>query len=105
MINQLRRRVTIQKSTKIKNSEGAFTTVWTDVATIWAGIKPLRGREYFQAAAVQAENTVRFHIRYRKGIEPAMRILYDSRIFDIQSVIDVNERHKEIELMCKEVDA
>lgn len=76
---------------------------WADIATIWSSIEPVRGREYFQAASVNAENTIRFRIRYRQGIRPSMRLIYSGRIFDIKSVIDVNERHREIELMCQEV--
>jgi head-tail adaptor len=32
-----------------------------------------------------------------------MRILMGSRIFDIKSVIDVHERHAELQLMCREI--
>jgi head-tail adaptor len=32
-----------------------------------------------------------------------MRIIYGTRVFAILSVIDKDERHHEIELMCREV--
>jgi SPP1 family predicted phage head-tail adaptor len=95
----------LQQKQNIKDSEGFVTEIWADVATVWAAVEPIRGREYFQAAAVNAENTVRFRIRYRPGIMPNMRALYNGRTFNIQSVIDVNGRHREIQLMCLEVTA
>jgi SPP1 family predicted phage head-tail adaptor len=72
---------------------------------VWAAVEPLKGREYFQAAAVNAENMVRFRIRYRPGIMSDMRVVYSGRVFNIQSVIDVEERHREIQIMAQEVVA
>jgi SPP1 family predicted phage head-tail adaptor len=102
-ISDLRHRITLQRKDIVKDPEGIAIETWADVATVWASVEPIRGREYFQAAAVNAENTVRFRIRYRPGIMPNMRVLYNGRTFNIQSVIDVNERHREIQLMCQEV--
>lgn len=101
----LRHRITLQQKQLTKDQEGIATENWVDVATVWAAVEPLKGREYFQAAAVNAENTVRFRIRYRQGITSAMRVVYNGRVFNINSVIDVDERHREIQLMCQEVVA
>jgi SPP1 family predicted phage head-tail adaptor len=100
---KLRHRITLQSKTKVKDSEGITKEKWADVMTVWAAVEPLRGREYFQAAAVNQENTVRFRIRYRAGVTPNMRVKYGSRLFDIKSVIDIEERHVEMHLMCQEV--
>jgi SPP1 family predicted phage head-tail adaptor len=101
-ISDLRHRITLQQKTTTRDAEGNVRETWADVATVWAAFEPIRGREYFQAASVNAENTVRFRIRYRQGVTPTMRVVYGGRVFDIKSVIDVNERHLEIELMCQE---
>lgn len=89
----------------MKDSEGIVTETWTDFATVWAAVEPLRGREYFEAAAINAENTVRIRLRYKAGVKPDMRVIYSGRIFYIASVIDINERHQEMHLMCREVTA
>lgn len=102
-IGQLRHRVTIQSKTTVRDKEGFEAEVWTDVTTVWAAVEPLRGREYFAAAAVHAENTVRIRMRYRSGVTPEMRVKYGTRLFDIISVIDVDERHQELQVMVKEV--
>ncbi|MMZ49680.1 Phage head-tail joining protein [compost metagenome] len=102
-IAKLDKRVTIQRFKKTKDKEGIPTEAWIDVATVWAAVEPLRGREYFAAAAVNQERTVRFRMRYRPNITAEMRLLYERRVFDIKSVIDVNEAHRELHLMCEEV--
>lgn len=102
-IGDLRHRITIQMAVESSNTFGEVEKTWQDVATVWASIEPLRGREYFDSQQINAEVTTRIRIRYRPGIKPKMRVVYGERIFDIQSVIDVEECHKEIHLMCKEV--
>lgn len=76
---------------------------WADLATVWAAFEPLRSREFFEAAAANAENTVRFYIRYRPGISQEMRILHDDRVFNISAVADRTERKAELEITAKEL--
>lgn len=76
---------------------------WTDFKTVWAMVKTLQGREYFAAAAVQAENTVRFIVRYIKGLDTSMRISYNSRTFSIESIINDDEANKTLTIIAKEV--
>ena len=98
---QYRYRITLQGSVSTRDPQGNAANTWQNNITVWAAFHPLKGREYLQAAAMQYESLVRFHIRYRKGITTDMRILYDNRIFEIQAVIDVDGRHRELQLMAK----
>lgn len=100
---ELRHRVTIQQKTFSRDSYGGETITWTDVATVWAAVEPISGREYFTAQQTQAEVTTRIRIRHRAGITPVMRVLWGTRLYDIISVIEVKERNREIHLMCQEV--
>ncbi len=102
---QLRHKIKIQQKTTTKDSEGIPFETWTDFAAVWAAIEPLQGREFFSAQAVNAQVTTRIRIRYQAGISPTMRVSYGTRVFDIQAVIDVEERHRELQLMCQEVIA
>jgi SPP1 family predicted phage head-tail adaptor len=102
---KLRNRITIQKlNDTIKDEYNRPTTDWDDFATVWAAVEPLKGREYLLAQNTNTELTVRIRIRYLPGITPGMRVKYGERIFDIQSVIDIEERHREMHLMCVEVN-
>lgn len=101
---ELRHRITIQQLIETRNELGEIIEQsWQDFATVWAAVEPLNGREYFNSQQINAEITTRIRIRYRAGIKPNMRVVYGERIFDIQSVIDIEERHAEMHLMCKEV--
>lgn len=98
----LRHRVTIQYAVETQNSYGEPVASWQDVATVWAAVEPLRGREYFDAQATQARVDHRIRIRYRAGITPRMRVLFGSRVFEIQAVIEPESRRRELHLMCEE---
>jgi SPP1 family predicted phage head-tail adaptor len=99
----LRYQITIQQKTTVQNSFGEGTDTWTTVATVFAAVDPLRGQEYLEARRLQADIDVRFRIRYRAGLTPAMRVLHDGRYFNIESVIHVKELRREIQLMCREL--
>lgn len=100
---RLRRRVTIQEKTVSRNSYGEEIITWSDVDTVWAAVEPLHGREYTEMRRAGAEVTTRIIMRYRDDVTPAMRITWDSHVYDIESVIDVDGRHVQLELMCREV--
>lgn len=103
---KLRHLVTIQR--RVVGSPQATSTgqpdeTWTAFLTdIHASIEPISGREYFAQRQVQGEVTHRVRLRYRAGITSAMRVVFGSRVFDIASVIDFEERNIELQLMCVE---
>ena len=99
---RLNRRVTLQRKTAATDAYGAEVASWTDVATVWAAIEPLTGREFFASRQINAEITTRVVIRYLTGIVPAMRIVHGTRLYDILSVIDPRDAHVELQLMCTE---
>ena len=77
---------------------------WVDVKKCWAMVKTVQGREFIQAAAVQAESTVRFVIRFTTGITNEMRIIYNDRIFEITAPpINDDELNITLTIIGKEV--
>ena len=98
---RLRFRVDIQQPVETQNSYGEPEVTWTDVATgIWAGIEPLRGREFFAARQVNAEIESRIVMRYRSDVKAKYRILHGTDEYYIDTVINVGERNRELQLMC-----
>jgi SPP1 family predicted phage head-tail adaptor len=76
---------------------------WTTVCTVWGSIEPLRGREYMESKALEADITARIRIRYRDGIVPTMRIVADDGlIYKIESVVHLKTGHRELQLMVVE---
>lgn len=104
LVNRLRHRVTILRPPGPEDVDeyGQPLDEFVPVATVWAGIEPLRGREYFSAMSEHAEVTTRIRIRYREGIDRTMRVVYNDTVFEILHIIHPEYNHHELQLMCKE---
>lgn len=103
----LRHRVTFQSRSLAADEFGARPLVWLDVATVWADVMPLSGRQLQAAQALNVEISHQILIRYQPQFAgpravAAMRIRYGDRIFSIHSSIDPDERHKSIQIMASE---
>ena len=101
---QLRHKLDIETELNSQDAYGQTTQEWVVfLRGIWAAIEPISGREYFSSQQVNAEISHRIKIRYRTGITPNMRVKFSTRYFNIVSVIDLKEAHREIHLMSTEV--
>lgn len=102
---QMRRTITIRTMTRTPDGMGGYTETPTDVTGVFARVEPLQGDEQVNAMQTGMLRPYRFHLRYRAGMTGAKRIIYDSRTFDIRSVLDPEEKHRELEILADEVDA
>lgn len=102
LLSRLNKRVTIISPDGPPDEYGEPTEGPVTVATVWAAIEPLRGREFFAAQAVNAEVTTRIRIRYRKGIDRTMVVKHQEHEFEIMYIIDPEFAHQELQLMCRE---
>ena len=96
---RLDKRIIIERLEATEDEIGQPVEAWIPTFNVWAAIEPLTGREYLAAMAVQAERTVRIRIRYLPGIVSTMRVVYQGRVFAIQSVINIREGNDELHLM------
>lgn len=80
-------RITLQQKVVTQNGIGEEIVTWSDVATTWASVRPLRGREFFTANQMQHAVDARFLIRSRPGLAENMRILWKSEPYDITGLI------------------
>ena len=99
---RLDKRIIIERLEATEDEIGQPVEAWIPTYSVWAAIEPLQGREYLAAMAVQAERTVRIRIRYLPGIVSTMRVVYQGRVFAIQSVINLREANDELHLMALE---
>lgn len=104
-VGELRQRIIIQSPTRTQDSYGEPILTWTTWGTRWAEVRPLTGKELWQAA--QADATVTHQIRLRapgvKGtLMPDWRIVHDGRIFEITAIRDLYEREWYLEIDAKE---
>ena len=92
-------RIVLQSKSVTRAANGEEIVTWIPVATVWAEIVQLRGREFFAAAQMQEATDVRVRMRYRAGITRDMRVVWRDGTLDIVSVIEVG-RKDVLELMC-----
>jgi len=92
----------IQTPTDSVNSIGEPELAWSTFATRWIAVLPLSGNEAINAMANEASVTHRVRMRYTPGLKPKMRLISESRTFEILSVVE-RGRREEHELMVAEV--
>jgi SPP1 family predicted phage head-tail adaptor len=97
---KLSERVTLQSKQVARNGIGEEVVTWADIATVWAQVEPLRGREFFAASQMQTSVDVRMRIRYGVNVGPEDRALWRGQPHDIVSVIEPNAERTMLELMC-----
>ncbi|MDT7836458.1 phage head closure protein [Aquabacterium sp. OR-4] len=98
----LTEQITLQAPAAGIDSHGQGSTSWQVIATLWAKCEPLRGRDFFAAAAAGASVSVRFAIRYRPDVLSATRVLWRGVAYDVAGApIDVDGRRHTLELMCE----
>ena len=100
---ELRQRITIQQKTITRDTYGAAVETWAALATVWAAVEPMSGREYFQSQQINAEVTTRIRIRHRSDVDSTMRVVFGASTYDIQAVIEPETNKRELQLMCREV--
>jgi SPP1 family predicted phage head-tail adaptor len=100
---KLRHRITIQQKGAGRTSSGAEQEQWSTFAQTWAGFDPRSGQEFVAAGQLQGKSITAITIRYRAEIKAKMRVLFGTRIFDIQWIKNVEERNREMLLICEEL--
>ncbi len=78
-------------------ASGEVLSTWTKLASMWCSLVPLSGKELFAAQQVRAQTTHLVRTRHRNDltITTAMRLTYRSRIFAIESAVNVGEMNNE----------
>ena len=67
-------------------------------------VVPMSGREYEESQKIRAETTYKISTRYFPNITADMRILHDGREFEIISILDLNGRREELQIVAIETD-
>lgn len=80
---RLNRRITIQNKAESRSATGDITEVWTDLGTVWAEKRDLRGGETYAAQSLIEMGDVIFVIRYLSGITTESRIVCDGQNYDV----------------------
>lgn len=103
---RLDKRVQILQKVETRDTTGDDLTDadnWTVLATVWAAVQPLQGRELLLAKQLQQDGTTRFRIRYRADVTTKNRMKYRGVTFDITDVQHVEYDDRETVIMTREL--
>lgn len=103
---KLRCRVSLQRFTTAKSATGMDTETWAEIGKRWAEILPASGQETEAGPTARAETSHDIMMRYDSltaTLTPRDRIVYQSRIFDVQQVYNRQERDQDIIISADEV--
>jgi SPP1 family predicted phage head-tail adaptor len=102
---QLRHKVRLETPAYTDDGQGGRTraaTPWTSLGYSWAAVEPLTSKDQFFAQHLQNRVSHRVTIRYRDDVTAECRVVFRSRTLTIRSLRNIDERDKEIELLCEE---
>lgn len=104
---KLRHRVSIQRPPNTRDLQGGQAGSWVEIENgcVWASITPLSGSRRYEAAQVVQGVSHDITTRYLSGVTSEMKVVYGTRTFWIRSIVDVDERNRELRLMCEEQTA
>jgi SPP1 family predicted phage head-tail adaptor len=106
-----RHRIEIQERVETQDSEtGEITSTWETLAldsetpldSVPAEVLTGPGREFVAGDAKQAETSARIAFRWFPGLLPTHRILWDGRVYDVQSIETDLTARREYRLRCKD---
>ena len=98
----LRFKVIIQSQTTSTDGYGEPSNTWASGNSVWANIEPLSGAERDVGEGLTGIVDTRITIRYDSTATPKKRLLFGSRIFGIEAVINHGERDDYMTLFCQE---
>ena len=101
-IGKLRHRALIEQPNPTPDGGGGGDQAWAMVATVWAAVEPVSGREVRVAEKLNAEITHKVTIRYRDDVDASMRFDFGGRKLRIRAVINPLERNIWLECLCEE---
>ncbi len=104
LTSKMRHRISIEESLQVADGAGGYSTSWSEVAEIFASVKPYgsSAREKIEHQSVRTKARLRFIIRYRTDVDHSMRVLFDGVYYDIKAVVDPDMRKVTLELMVEE---
>ncbi len=110
--SRLRHRLSLQQEVSAPDGAGGFSRSWQEIAQPWAEIQAIKsgeargnaasGGEVFAAGQVQARISHRIYLRWRDGVSPAMRLVFEGRAFNIRMVRAMQEDREMLELLVQE---
>lgn len=102
LASRLRHRLTLQQPSLTSDGVGGYLRSWEEVAELWSEISPISGNESFEHGQTMSSRRYRIVLRHRGDIHPAMRLVFEGRVFNIRTIINRMEKDQLIEILAEE---
>ena len=103
-IGELRKQIALQAEQQTSDGAGGYALAWATLATVWADISPVTGREIYASGHLEGRVTHKITMRWRSDITVTsdMRILYGARGFNIRAVTNQDESNQYLIVLAEE---
>lgn len=95
-------RVQLKRREMTGETEGGHSVVFVFIATVWARVRAIGGRQGTSADGRGVTITHAVVVRFRTDLKPGDRITYRGRALDIVSASDLNGRRAYLSCLCSE---
>lgn len=96
----LREQVEIQQQIETPDGAGGRAVSWLTVATVWAQVRAVSGREQIEAGALSNVQAWRVRIRWRSGIGITNRLVYRGTYLNVRSASDPDQRRQWLDILA-----
>ena len=86
MSSRLKQQIRIDTPVKADNGRGGRSATWSELATVWAEVIPLRGGEALQQGIERGTQFWRVTIRTRGGVGLEQRLIWNGLTMNIRTV-------------------
>jgi SPP1 family predicted phage head-tail adaptor len=98
----MRELITFESYTTSSDGGGGVTRAWSTATTAYAHVVKANASEAYKQGGIQEQGLWRFTMRYTAGITTEYRISWDSKVFNIRSIINEDERDKFLVILAEE---
>lgn len=100
-IGKMRHPVTIRALQMVQDPQtGEMVEGWEDLATVWASIEGIWGREYMAASAERALTSHRITMHHRDDLTADMRLYSAPTEYQVKAILPNNDRSF-LTVMCE----
>ena len=103
MFIKLNKKLIFEKPNINSDECGGQNIVWSLYKNIWGDIQPVSVVNNNSNYISETKITHKIVIRYFNEIDNNMRIIYNNRIFNIKSILNIKEQNKYLEILCEEI--
>lgn len=90
----LNKKISVMSLDQVSDGGGGYEDKLILIKKFWSNIRPVSGREYWEAQQAQAKISHKVTIRYTNLVNRTHIISFGDRSYDIQYIVNVDEENR-----------